>query len=403
MPVLKGHRLLPQDGLMRVFPWVISSLVVVAGAVAWQQGLIGAAAQPPKPKAPPPPIPVVATAVKMEDVPVYSEGIGTVQASNTITVKVRVDGELTKVAFKEGQDVKAGDILAQIDQRPFAAALAQAKAARAKDEALLANAKADQERYKVLVPKQAASQQQLDTQSALVAQYQAQIEGDQAAIDNAQIQLDYTTVRAPISGRTGVRLVDEGNIVHANDAGGLVVITQLKPVAVVFTLPQDRLDDMQAALARGPVTALAFRRDGVTKVGEGTVVLIDNQISSDTGTLRIKATFPNDDLKLWPGAFVNVKVLLDTHHDVVTIPAQAIQRGPDGFYVYVVKPDDTVEKRAVTTSGISAGTASIAAGLAAGDQVVIDGQYKLIPGARVTVRPAPGAPPAKSVSVGAPA
>lgn len=387
---------------MRVFPFVIS-LIVVAGAVAWQQGLVGAAAQAPKPKAPPPPIPVIATAVKVEDVPVYGEGIGTVQASNTITVKVRVDGELTKVVFKEGQEVKAGDILAQIDQRPFAAALAQAKAARAKDEALLANAKADYDRYKVLVPKQAASQQQLDTQSALVAQYQAQIAGDEAAIDNAQIQLDYTTIRAPISGRTGVRLVDEGNIVHANDEGGLVVITQLKPVAVVFTLPQDRFDDMQAALARGPVSALAFRRDGVTKVGEGSVALIDNQISSDTGTLRIKAMFPNDDLKLWPGAFVNVKVLLDTHHDVVTIPAQAIQRGPDGFYVYVVKPDDTVEKRAVTTSGISAGTASVATGLAAGDQVVIDGQYKLTPGARITVRPPPAAPPARSVSVGAPA
>ncbi len=388
---------------MRVFPFVILSIVVVAGALAWQQGLIGAAAQAPKPKAPPPPIPVIATAVKTEDVPVYGEGIGTVQASNTITVKVRVDGELTKVVFKEGQEVKAGDILAQIDQRPFAAALAQAKAARAKDEALLANAKADYDRYKVLVPKQAASQQQLDTQSALVAQYQAQIAGDEAAIDTAQIQLDYTTIRAPISGRTGVRLVDEGNIVHANDEGGLVVITQLKPVAVVFTLPQDRLDDMQAALARGPVSALAFRRDGVTKVGEGTVALIDNQISSDTGTLRIKAVFPNDDLKLWPGAFVNVKVLLDTHHDVVTIPAQAIQRGPDGFYVYVVKPDATVEKRAVTTSGISAGIASIATGIAAGDQVVIDGQYKLIPGARVTVRPPPATPPARSVMVGAPA
>ncbi|UDQ90524.1 efflux RND transporter periplasmic adaptor subunit [Xanthobacter autotrophicus] len=388
---------------MRVFPLVISSIVVAAGALAWQQGLIGAAAQAPKPKAPPPPIPVIATAVKTEDVPVYGEGIGTVQASNTITVKVRVDGELTKVVFKEGQEVKAGDILAQIDQRPFAAALAQAKAARAKDEALLANAKADYDRYKVLVPKQAASQQQLDTQSALVAQYQAQIAGDEAAIDTAQIQLDYATIRAPISGRTGVRLVDEGNIVHANDEGGLVVITQLKPVAVVFTLPQDRLDDMQAALARGPVSALAFRRDGVTKVGEGMVALIDNQISSDTGTLRIKAVFPNDDLKLWPGAFVNVKVLLDTHHDVVTIPAQAIQRGPDGFYVYVVKPDATVEKRAVTTSGISAGIASIATGLAAGDQVVIDGQYKLIPGARVTVRPPPASTPARSVMVGAPA
>lgn len=388
---------------MRPFPWIISSVVLVAGALVWHYGLPVAASDAPKAKAPPPPIPVVAATVKVEDVPVFGEGIGTVQASNTITVKVRVDGELTKVVFAEGQDVKAGDVLAQIDQRPFAAALAQARAAKAKDEALLANAKADMERYKVLVPKQAASQQQLDTQSALVAQYQAQLEGDQAAIDTAQIQLDYTTVRAPISGRTGVRLVDEGNIVRANDAGGLVVITQLKPVAVVFTLPQDRLDEVQAAMARGPVHVLAFRRDGVTKVGEGVATLIDNQISSDTGTLRIKALFPNTDLKLWPGAFVNVKVLLDTRRDVVTVPAQAVQRGPDGFYVYLLKGEDTVEKRAVTLGGTSAGVASIEAGLAGGDRVVVDGQYKLTPGARVAVRPQPGAIPAaapvKSASV----
>ncbi|MFG1345171.1 efflux RND transporter periplasmic adaptor subunit [Xanthobacter autotrophicus DSM 431] len=392
---------------MRPLPWILSSVVLVAGALAWHYGLPVSASEGPKAKAPPPPIPVVAAPVAVEDMPVYGEGIGTVQASSTITVKVRVDGELTKVVFTEGQDVKAGDVLAQIDPRPFAAALAQAKAAKAKDEALLANTKADMERYKVLVPKQAASQQQLDTQVALVAQYQAQIDGDQAAIDNAQTQLDYATVRAPISGRLGVRLVDEGNIVHAGDAGGLVVITQLKPVAVMFTLPQDRLDDVRAAMARGPVDVIAYRRDGITRVGEGTLTLIDNQISSDTGTLRIKALFPNADLKLWPGAFVNVKVLLDTRRNVVTVPAQAIQRGPDGFYVYRLKGDDTVEKRAVTVSGTSAGTSAIEAGLAAGDQVVVDGQYKLKPGARVTVRPAPGTTPAaapvRSASAGKPA
>lgn len=391
---------------MRPFPWIAGSIVVVAGALAWHTGLLFPAAQAPVAKAPLPPIPVLAAPVKVEDVPVYGDGIGAVQASQTVTVKVRVDGELTKVAFTEGEDVKAGDVLAQIDPRPFAAALAQAQAAKAKDAALLANAKADLERFKVLVQKQAASQQQLDTQNALVAQYQAQVAGDVAAIDNAQTQLDYTTVRAPISGRLGVRLVDEGNIVHASDMGGLVVITQLKPVAVMFTLPQDRLDEVRAAIARGPVEVIAYHRDGTTKVGEGTLALIDNQISSDTGTLRLKAMFPNADLKLWPGAFVSVKVRLDTLRNVVTLPSQAIQRGPNGFYVYRLKDDSTVEKRDIRVSGDSAGVSYVATGLAAGDRIVVDGQYKLTPGAKVSAKPvaAPAAAPsAKSASPDEPA
>lgn len=378
---------------MRPVLWIVTPAVILAGAVAWHLGLLMPGPDAPKAKADVPPIPVVADTVRLQDVPIYALGIGTVQASNTIVVKVRVDGELQKVAFTEGQDVKAGDLLAQIDPRPFTAALNQARAAKAKDEALLANAKMDYERYKTLVAKQAASQQQLDTLSALVAQYQAAVEGDQAAIDNAQVQLDYATIRAPISGRTGVRLVDQGNIVHASDTGGLVVITQVKPVAVLFALPQDRLEDVREAMARGPVEVIALKRDGTTQMGQGQIQLIDNQISSDTGTLRLKALFPNDDLKLWPGAFVNVKVLVDTRHAVATVPAQAIQRSPDGFYVYRVKADDTVEQRPVKVGGSRDGVSFLESGLTAGDRVVVDGQYKLTPGARVSVRQAPPGTP----------
>ncbi|MFG1286030.1 efflux RND transporter periplasmic adaptor subunit [Xanthobacter versatilis] len=387
---------------MRPVLWIVTPAVILAGAVTWHFGLLTPGPDAPKAKAVAPPIPVVADTVRLQDVPIYALGIGTVQASNTIVVKVRVDGELQKVAFTEGQDVKAGDLLAQIDPRPFTAALNQARAAKAKDEALLANAKMDYERYKTLVPKQAASQQQLDTQSALVAQYQAAVEGDQAAIDNAQVQLDYATIRAPISGRTGVRLVDQGNIVHASDTGGLVVITQVKPVAVLFALPQDRLEDVREAMARGPVEVIALKRDGTTRMGQGQIQLIDNQISSDTGTLRLKALFPNDDLKLWPGAFVNVKVLVDTRRAVATVPAQAIQRSPDGFYVYRVKADGTVEQRPVKVGGSRDGISFLEAGLTAGDRVVVDGQYKLTPGARVSVRQAPAGTPGTGTD-GAPA
>jgi membrane fusion protein, multidrug efflux system len=207
------------------------------------------------------------------------------------------------------------------------------------------------------------------------------------------VQLGYTTVRAPISGRTGVRLVDEGNIVHAADTTGLVVITQLKPISVIVSLPQDRRDDVVAAMGHGPVPVLAFRRDGVTQLGAGTVTLIDNQIDQSTGTIRIKATFPNADLKLWPGAFVNAQVLVDTRKDAILVPAQVVQRGPDGFYVYVVRDDDTVEKRAVTVGPSRAGQMVVETGLSASERVVVDGQYKLTPGAHVSVSAAPGAKP----------
>ncbi len=373
--------------------WVVTPAVLVAGALAWHYGFAAPASPEAHAKKAPPPIPVLATTVREASFPVYATGLGTVQAFNSVTVKVRVDGELDKVTFSEGQDVKAGDVLAQIDPRPFQATLAQAQAAKAKDQAQLTNAKLDQDRFKQLVSKNAVSQQQLDTQNALVAQFEAAIQGDDAAIDSANVQLGYTTVRAPISGRTGVRLVDEGNIVHAADTTGLVVITQLKPISVIISLPQDRFDDVVAAMGRGPVSVLAFQRDGVTQLGTGTVALIDNQIDQSTGTIRIKATFPNADLKLWPGAFVNAQVLVNTRKDAILVPAQVVQRGPDGFYVYVVRDDYTVEKRAVTVGPSRAGQMVVETGLSASERVVVDGQYKLTPGAHVSVSAAPDAKP----------
>ncbi|GGF61054.1 hypothetical protein GCM10007301_21050 [Azorhizobium oxalatiphilum] len=375
---------------MRRVLWVVAAVVAIAGGVMWRVGV--SAQEQPAPSAKPqaPAIPVVAEPAKAQDMPVYASGIGAVQAYNSVTVKVRVDGELHEVLFKEGQEVKQGEVIAQIDPRTYKAALAQAEATKAKDEALLANARLDLARYQTLVDKNAASQQSLDTQKALVAQYQAAVQGDQAAIDNAQVQLGFTTIKAPISGRTGVRLVDEGNIVRTTDTTGLVVITQLKPISVIFALPQERLDEVRDAMARGPVAVEAFRRDGTTLLGEGQVALIDNQISADTGTLRIKATFPNDGLKLWPGAFVNVKVRVNTIHDAVTVPSQVVQRGPDGLYLYVVTTGNTVEKRTVTVASALGPTTVITSGLKAGERVVVDGQLRLTPGARVNVVPPKG-------------
>lgn len=373
---------------MRRAVWIVAAMVVVGGGLAWRFGVAAPAPETRQARASAP-IPVIAGTPQAQDVPVYVTGIGAVQAFNTVTVKVRVDGELQKVSFTEGQDVKAGDVLAQIDPRPFAASLAQAQATKAKDMAQLNNAKMDLERYKTLVAKNAASQQTLDTQTAQVAQYEAAVQGDQAAIDNAQVQLGYTTIIAPIAGRTGVRLVDQGNIVRATDTTGLVVITQVKPISVIFAMPQDRLDELVAAMTRGPVSVLAFKRDGTTLLGTGKVDLIDNQIDASTGTLRVKATFPNDDLKLWPGAFVNVQVQVRMLTAAVTVPAQVVQRGADGLFVYVIKPDDTVEKRAVTLGPTTAGTSVIASGLKLDERVVVDGQLKLTPGAKVSVTGAP--------------
>jgi multidrug efflux system membrane fusion protein len=339
-------------------------------------------------------IPVDAVAASRADVPVYLRGLGTVQAYNTVTVHSRVDGEVVKIAFTEGQDVKIGDLIAQLDPRPLQAQLDQATAKQAQDQAQLDNAKLDLTRFQTLGLREFASRQSVDTQAAMVRQLEATVKGDQAAIDNARVQLGYTTIASPIDGRTGVRLVDQGNIVHATDATGLVVIAQLKPISLVFTLAEDNLPAITKAMAGGALAVIALSRDEKDHYGEGTLSLVDNQIDQSTGTIRLKATFPNADLALWPGQFVNARLLLRTEGNVVTVPSDAVQRGAQGMYAYVVKPDSTVALQPVKVGQISAGTAVIESGIEEGQRVVVAGQYRLQPGAKVAPRAAaPAAPP----------
>jgi multidrug efflux system membrane fusion protein len=319
------------------------------------------------------------------DVPVFVQGLGTVQAFYTVTVSPRVDGELMSLGFTEGQTVKPGDLLAQIDPRPYRAALDQAIAAKAKDAAQLVNARLDLERYTALAPEELTSKQTLETQRALVAQLQAQVDGDQAAIDSAKTNFDYTTIRSPIQGRTGIRLTDPGNILHAANSTGIVVVTQVQPISVIFTLPADALYSVGRAMASATVAVAAISRDGKTPLGNGTIKLIDNQIDQTTGTIRLKGIFPNQDNKLWPGDFVNARVMVETRHDALTIPSAAIQRGPGGVFAYVVKADGTVEMRPLQV-GADTGTVTIVEkGLNEGERVTTSNQYRLQPGAHVQV------------------
>jgi len=348
-----------------------------------------AMAQQPPAQSGPPPVPVTADLARKQDFPVFQLGLGQVQAFNTVTIHVRVDGALDKVAFTEGQDVKQGDLLAQIDPRPFQASLDQAAATKDKDAAQLANAQHDLDRYVTLAPQNFTSKQVLDTQRALVAQLTAQVKADQAAVDNAKVQLGYTTITAPISGRTGIRLIDQGNIVHATDTTGLVVLTQLRPISLIFTLSETLLPKVSKALAAGGLEVEAWSQDDSLKLGEGKVALIDNQIDPTTGTMKIKATFPNEALSLWPGQFVNARLLLETRQDGITIPVSAIQRGPNGTFAWVVKPDKSVEMRPIKVAYSTSDTALIDTGLAAGDTVVTGGQYRLVLGGTVEVTMTP--------------
>ena len=330
------------------------------------------------------PLPVTAATVEIKDFPIYRVGLGTVQAYNTVTVKVRVDGEIQKIAFHEGQDVRTGDLLAQIDPRPYQALLQQAEADKARDEALLANAKLDLERFSTLALKEFATHQSVDTQKALVGQYSAAVQRDKAVIDNARVQLGYTTILSPLTGRTGLRLVDQGNIVHAGDTGGLVVITQLNPIAVIFTLPQQYLPEIADAARRGPSVVQAYDQDNLVKLGEGRLELIDNQIDQGTGSVRLKAIFPNDGGRLWPGAFVSAWLRLDLRRGAV-VPEPVVQYGPDGNYAFVIRSDATVEVRPLQVAATHQGDALIANGLSAGERVVADGHYRLRRGTRVFV------------------
>jgi multidrug efflux system membrane fusion protein len=381
----------------RWLPIVAALLIVPAAGLTWHlaRGASSPASHSASPGVGTPSVPATIGTAERKDVPIYLTGLGTVQAFNTVTVKARVDGEIVKIAFTEGQDVKAGDVLAQIDPRPFQASLDLAQATKAKDQAQLENAKLDLQRYQKAGPL-ANTQQQIDTQAALVRQLEATLQADQANVESAQVQLDYTTIRSRLSGRTGIRLLDEGNIVHATDTTGLVVITQLQPISVVFTLPQDQLQEVMHAMASTstPLKVFAQGRGNQQQLGEGRLALIDNVIDQTTGSVHLKATFPNTDSALWPGQYVNIRLLLQTEAQAVTAPSAAIQRGPDGMYVYVVKPDSTVALQPVVVGQMTDGTSVVEKGLDAGARIVTAGQYRLQPGSRI----APSADTAKHAS-----
>jgi membrane fusion protein, multidrug efflux system len=329
------------------------------------------------------PVPIVPGKVELKDVPIYLDGLGTVQAFNTVTVHSRVDGQINKIAFTEGQDVHTGDLLAQIDPTPFQAQLDQSTAKKAQDEAQLAIARLTLTRDKELLASKILPQQDYDTQQATVDQLEATVRGDQAAIENAKVQLGYATITSPIDGRIGLRMIDQGNIVRANDTGGLVVITQLRPISVTFTLPEQNLQLIQQHNTQsGTLKTLALDRDNRSTLSEGKLAVIDNQIDITTGTIRLKAVFANEDLKLWPGQFVNVRLLLETRRGSV-VPASVIQRGPDGDFAFVIDSELKAQVRPIKVAQVDRGQALVEEGLKPGELIVVDGQYKLQPGSKV--------------------
>jgi membrane fusion protein, multidrug efflux system len=363
----------------------ICAVLAVGGTVYWSQAP-GAAGTGDRSKAHTS-VPVSVAAASRQDVPIYLTGLGTVQALFTVAIHTQVDGKLQDVFFKEGQRVKQGEVLAKIDPRLYQAALDQAKARKAIDEAALVAAEKDLVRFATLVQKNAETQQNLDLQQSKVDQAKASIDADIAAIETAQTNLDYTNIVAPSDGRMGVRLVDPGNIVHASDQGAIAVLTQTQPTAVLFTLPAQTLDDVRAAMARGAVEVAAFDRDNVRLLSTGALATIDNMIDQTTATYRLKAMFANADETLWPGEFVNARLLLDVRKDAVVIPPLAVQRGPNGLFTWVVKTDNTVEPRPITTETTTGDHTIVTSGIASGERVVTDGQYKLQTGAAVIITP----------------
>jgi multidrug efflux system membrane fusion protein len=340
------------------------------------------------------PVPVLVAAAKTADVPVYLDAVGTVKALNTVTVSPQVDGKLLSVGFKEGQDVKKGDVLARIDPTLYQAQLDQAIAKKAQDQAVLANAKTDLDRYEKLAATNAINRQQADTQRALVQQNEALVQADQASIENARATLGYTNIVAPIDGRTGIRMVDEGNVVHASSSPGIVVVTQIKPISVIFNLPQQNLAQINSGLAKGTLPVDALRSDDNSVIDHGKLTVLDNQVDQSTGTVKLKAEFPNADVQLWPGQFVNVRLLIDTLKQVVVIPTGAVQRGPTGTFVYVAGDDNAAKIRAVTVSKQDELQSVIANGVTPPERVVTTGFARLTDGAKVEVGTAGNPAPA---------
>jgi len=354
---------------------------LAAAVIFWRHGSSQAA-----PTAGPPAVPVTVTAAVERDVPIYYDALGTVQALNTIAIRAQVSGQLVSVDYRQGQEVRRGDVLVKIDPAPLKAALDQAVAKKSEDEAMLIDAQKDLARFKALVLKDFETQQNVDAQQAKVDQTKATIDADQAAIEAAQTQLNYATITAPIDGVVGFRQIDIGNIVHPNDASPLTVLTQIKPTTVIFTLPQSDLGPVREAMLRGTVSVLAFDQDDKTQLAEGKLLLINNQIDQTTSTIQLKAEFPNEDRRLWPGEFVHIRTLITTRKNAVTIPAVALQRGPDGYYVWVVRPDNTVEQRLIGALPIDEDTAVATKGLDAGETVVVEGQSRLDVGTLVAIR-----------------
>ncbi|MCI0753684.1 efflux RND transporter periplasmic adaptor subunit [Teichococcus vastitatis] len=405
---------------MARFRFLLLSLVVLAGAGAgyylWQgreaagpADLSTAQTTPGGRRAAPGggiPVPVTVAAAERRDLRLTLDALGTVQALNNITVRSQVSGTLTEVLFREGQEVKAGEILARIDDRTYAAALAQAVGRKNYDLAQLENARADLRRYQGLLAASGVTRQQVDTQRAQVAMFEAQVAQDQAAIDTAQTQLDYTTIRAPIDGRVGLRQVDAGNLVSSGDATGIVTITQMRPIAVSFTIPQGELPRLMRAMAAGPVPVETVPSSGGTPSQplaqneapeRGTVLTVDNQVDQATGTVRVKAVFPNDATRLWPGAFVSLRIGIETVPDATVVPLVAVQQGPNGAFAFVARPDNTVEQRPLTLGAVTEGEAAVREGLQPGEQVVTSGALRLNPGSAIALsnggNTAPAAPP----------
>ena len=372
----------------------VVAVVALAGLAAWRLN-----AQTPVPISvtQTPPVPVVVAKVAVSDVPIVKVGIGTAVAYNSVAVHTQVTGTIEKIGFVEGQAVHPGSLIAQLDPRPFQAALQQAEANLARDQTHLTNAQANLGRYVPLEKNGYATEQQVSDQAAAVAEEQAAIFSDKAAIDNAQTQLSYTTITSPIDGVTGIRRVDIGNIVQPGDATPIVTITQIQPISVVFTLPQTDVPDVQAAMAKGTLTTIAYSQDGSRELGTGTLLLVNNMISQSSGTVELKATFLNANKALWPGEYVTARLILEVRHDAITVPLTALQHGQNGSLVFLVQPDGTVQPRTVTIGETLDGRALIDKGLAPGDTVVTAGQYRLSSGTRIAAV-APDNPHVQNIS-----